>query len=152
MEELSMATARKSLAERSLRWSKVSEKGADLTAEMPELGEAVDELRSLPQEVTALTAQQSHHMAQARILTSKIGALAKRADHVRGRIGASLRGKYGFDARELISYGFKPRKWVKKDNADRGTRFSGPTGRNSSAQGNALGLWGSTREVNELSS
>ena len=50
--------------------------------------------------------------------TQRIRALAKRADHLRGRVGASLRGKYGFDSSELIRYGFKSRKQMKKDQAD----------------------------------
>jgi hypothetical protein len=114
-----MASSPKSLAERGLRWSQVSNHAADLAAEMPELGEPLEELRSLSQEILALGGQQAHHMAQTRILTARIRALAKRADHLRGRIGASVRGKYGFDSSELIRYGFKPRKWVKQDHVDR---------------------------------
>lgn len=114
-----MSTSKKSLADRGLRWSQVYEQGQDLAAEMPELRESLDELRTIAQEVTGLTAQQRHHMAQAQAITARIRALAKRADHLRGRIGASLRGKHGFDATELIRYGFKPRKQAKKDHADR---------------------------------
>ncbi len=114
-----MPTSRKSLADRGLRWSQLNEQGQALAVEMPELRESLEELRSMAQEVTGLTAQQRHHMAQARMITARLRALAKRADHVRGRIGASLRGKYGFDSTELIRYGFKPRKLTKKDHVDR---------------------------------
>jgi hypothetical protein len=114
-----MSTSKKSLADRGLRWSQVYEQGQDLAVEMPELRESLDELRTIAQEVTGLTAQQLHHMAQAQAITARIRALAKRADHLRGRIGASLRGKHGFDSTELIRYGFKPRKQVKKDHTDR---------------------------------
>ena len=82
-------------------------------------GGAQLELRATAQEVTGLAVQQRYHMAQARVLTARIQALAKRADNLRGRVGASLRGKYGFDSPELIRYGFKPRKQVKQDQADR---------------------------------
>jgi hypothetical protein len=37
---------------------------------------------------------------------------------VSGLVGASLRGKHGFDSHVLTIYGFKPREWVKKDYAD----------------------------------
>jgi hypothetical protein len=114
-----MSTSRKSLADRELRWSKVYEQDQDLAAEMPELRGSLDDLRATAQEVTELTAQQRYHMAQARVLTARIQALAKHADNLRGRVGASLRGKYGFDSPELIRYGFKPRKQVRKDHADR---------------------------------
>ena len=114
-----MSTSRKSLADRELRWSKVYQQDQDLVAEMPELCGSLDELGATAQEVTELTAQQRYHMAQAQVLTARIQALAKRADNLRGRVGASLRGKYGFDSPELIRYGFKPRKQVKQDQADR---------------------------------
>ena len=117
--ELRMSTSKKSLADRELRWSKVYQQDQDLVAEMPELCGSLDELRATAQEVTELTAQQRYHMAQAQVLTARIQALAKRADNLRGRVGASLRGKYGFDSPELIRYGFKPRKQVKQDQADR---------------------------------
>jgi hypothetical protein len=114
-----MAKVRKSMGERNLRWAQVTQKSADLVTEMPELREPVEELRELSQEVRALEAKQSHHLSEARALTARIRALAKRADHLRGRVGASLRGKHGFDSAVLIRYGFKPRDWVKKDRADR---------------------------------
>ena len=114
-----MSTSKKSLADRGLRWSHVYEQGEDLAAKMPELSESLDELRSVAQEVAGLVTQQRHHMAQARAITARLRALAKRADHLRGRIGASLRGKHGFDSTELIRYGFKPRKLTKKDHTDR---------------------------------
>ena len=114
-----MPTSKKSLADRELRWSKVYEQDQDLAAEMPELRGSLDELRATAQEVTELTVQQRYHMAQAQVLTARIRALAKRADTLRGRVGASLRGKHGFDSPELIRYGFKPRKQVKQGHADR---------------------------------
>ena len=114
-----MAKVLKSMGERNRRWSLVSENAPVLAGDMPELKESVEELRGLVQEIGAVTAQQSHHVAQARILTARLRALAKRADQIRGRVGASLRGKYGFDSPELIRYGFKPREWVKKDHVDR---------------------------------
>ena len=114
-----MAKVRKSMGERSLRWTQVTRKSEDLVTEMPDLRQPVEELRELAQEIQKLEAKQSHHIAEARALTTKIRALAKRADHLRGRVGASLRGKHGFDSTVLIRYGFKPREWVKKDRADR---------------------------------
>jgi hypothetical protein len=67
-------------------------------------------LASVHKEVLALVAKQAHYMAKAREVTAKIQKLSKHGDRLRGRIGASLRGKHGFDATELIRYGFKPRR------------------------------------------
>jgi len=114
-----MATSQKSLADRRVRWTRLSDKGDTLANEMPELRQPLEELRRVAEEVRTLASEQSHHAAQAQILTARIRALSKHADHLRGRIGASLRGKYGFDGTELIAYGFKPRRQLKKDSLDR---------------------------------
>jgi hypothetical protein len=114
-----MAKIRRSMGERTRRWKKVTEHSALLIADMPELAEAVGELREVAAEILDLEFQQTHHLTAARTLTAKINALAKRADHLRGRLGASLRGKHGFDNPVLSRYGFRPREWVKKDRADR---------------------------------
>ena len=114
-----MAKIRRSMGERSHRWRHVTASSEDLLADIPALRESVEELREVSVEVQKLETLQVQHLAEARVLTSKIRALAKRADHLRGRVGASLRGKHGFDSPVLSRYGFKPREWVKKDHADR---------------------------------
>jgi hypothetical protein len=114
-----MAKVRRSMGERSRRWHYVTGSSEDLLADIPALRESFEELRKLSTEIQKLETRQVHYLAEARILTAKIRALAKRADHLRGRVGASLRGKHGFDSPELSRYGFKPREWVNKDHADR---------------------------------
>jgi len=59
------------------------------------------------------------HVAQSQALTAKMRALAKRGDHIRGRVGAAVKSRFGFDSTELIQCGFKPRQQVKKNDADR---------------------------------
>jgi hypothetical protein len=130
-----MPTSKKSLADRELRWSKVYEQDQDLAAEMPELRGSLDELRATAQEVTELTVQQRYHMAQAQVLTARIRALAKRADTLRGRVGASLRGKHGFDSPELIRYGFKPRNRSSRVTPTESWRASGRLRRRRSRSG-----------------
>jgi len=114
-----MAKVRRSMGERSHRWRHVTASSEDLLADIPALRESVGELRELSAEIQKLETQQMQHLAEARNLTPKIRALAKRADHLRGLVGASLRGKHGFDSPVLRRYGFQPREWVKKDHADR---------------------------------
>jgi hypothetical protein len=113
-----MAKDRKSRVERKERWRQVTRGSAQLIAEIPHLRETVEELREVAGELETLEGQQAHHLSEARVLTPKIRALVKRADHLRGLVGASLRGKHGFDSRVLSIYGFKPREFVKKDHAD----------------------------------
>jgi hypothetical protein len=48
--------------------------------------------------------------AKLRELTAKIRVLAKKADNMRSRIGASIRGQYGFSHTRLIQLGFKPHR------------------------------------------
>jgi hypothetical protein len=48
-----------------------------------------------------------------------LGALAKRADHFRGRIGASLRGEARLPLHRADPLRLKPSKQARKDNADR---------------------------------
>ena len=114
-----MAAIKKSLAERSHRWRQVGDQSKSLEADLPQARKDIDELRKITEELPLLIAQQAHHLGEMRMLTAKIRAKAKRADSIRGRIGAALRGKYGFDSTELIRYGFTPRKAVKKDGMDR---------------------------------
>jgi hypothetical protein len=114
-----MAKVRRSMGERSHRWRHVTASSEDLLADIPALREPVEELREVSGEIQKLETQQAQYLAEARNLTPKIRALAKRADHLRGLVGASLRGKHGFDSPVLRRYGFKPREWVKKDHADR---------------------------------
>jgi len=114
-----MAKVRRSMGERSHRWRHVTASSEDLLADIPALRESVGELRELSAEIQKLETQQMQHLAEARNLTPRIRALAKRADHLRGLVGASLRGKHGFDSPVLRRYGFQPREWVKKDHADR---------------------------------
>ena len=113
-----MAKDRRSMRERRRRWRCVTQGSAELIADIPHLREPVEELGELAREVEKLEMQQASYLVQARLLTPKIRALAKRADHLRGLVGASLRGKHGFDSRVLTLYGSKPREWVKKDHAD----------------------------------
>ena len=114
-----MAKMKKSLAERTRRWKHISEQQESLLTDLPHAKEEVAELRQLTEDISLLIAQYTYHLAQTRTLTARIRALAKRADTIRGRVGAALRGEFGFDSTELIRYGFTPRKAVKKDHTDR---------------------------------
>ena len=80
------------------------------TYSWPHLEGDLADLASVTKEIASLTARQAYYVGKAREVTGKLRLLSKHGDRVRGRIGASLRGKFGYDAAELIQYGFTPRR------------------------------------------
>jgi len=100
---------RRSRAERQRRWDLVISGRQRILQHLPHLDGDLSDLESIQKDVRSLVAKQAYYLGKAREVTAKIQALAKRGDRLRGRIGASLRGRHGFDAMALIQYGFKPR-------------------------------------------
>jgi hypothetical protein len=113
-----MATNGKSLPHRIQRWHHASEGARDLLADLPFIQPDLDELRDIAEEIHVLQAQHAQHVAQSQALTAKIRALAKRGDHIRGRVGAAVKSRFGFDSTELIQCGFKPHPQVKRNHMD----------------------------------
>jgi uncharacterized protein YhaN len=106
-----MAAPRKrSLAHRKSRWSLVVDNSHLILEDMPHVQPDIDELKALEKEILALSAKQARYNAKLREMNQKIRALAKKADNLRSRIGASVRGKYGFSHARLIQLGFKPHR------------------------------------------
>ena len=106
-----MAAPRKrSLAERRSRWTVVVRNSHLILEDMPHMQPQIDELGALEKEVAALSAKQARYTARLREVTLKLRVLAKQADNLRGRIGASIRGQYGFSHSRLTRLGFKPHR------------------------------------------
>ncbi len=101
---------KRSLAARQRRWNLIVADRQQIVENLPGLDGDLGALESVHKEIGVLVAKQAHYVAQARGVTAKIQTLSRHADRLRGRIGASLRGKHGFDSKELIRYGFKPRQ------------------------------------------
>lgn len=101
---------KRSLAERRHRWFYLIASREELVAEMPYLAADLQTLEAVEKEIAELIPLHNHYLARCREITAKISRLAKTGDHVRGRIGASLRGRHGYDALELIKFGFKARR------------------------------------------
>ena len=66
-------------------------------------------LEGIHAEATALSAHLLVLRAQVRQATSRLRSLMRRGDMTRTRIGAGLRSSLGYDAKQLIRYGFHPR-------------------------------------------
>jgi hypothetical protein len=106
-----MAARRKrSLAERKQSWSRVVDNSYLILEDMPHMQGEIGELKELHKEILALSAKQARMVAKLRELTLKIRVLSKKADNLRGRIGASIRGQYGFSHMRLMQLGFRPHR------------------------------------------
>ena len=106
-----MAAPRKrSLADRKSRWSLVVGNSHLILEDMPHLQPEIDELRALEKEILTLSTKQARYTSKLRETTLKRRVLAKQADNLRSRIGASMRGKFGFSHMRLIQLGFKPHR------------------------------------------
>lgn len=104
------SSQRRSRPERQRRWNLLVSNRQRILETLPHLDEDLSELESIQKNVQSLVAKQAYYQGKARVVTTKLRMLTKRGDRLRGRIGASLRGEHGFDAMELIGYGFKPRR------------------------------------------
>ena len=78
----------RSLAQRRLRWYRITSNRRRIVEELPHLVGDLDELAATDKEIAALLARQSTYATKAREITAKIRALAKKADNLRGRIGS----------------------------------------------------------------
>lgn len=104
------APRKRSLADRKRRWHYLIVHRQEILADIPYLEADLRTLEAVDTEISSLLAQQAQCLAKSREITTKIRKLSKTGDHVRGKIGSSLRGLHGFDASELIKFGFKPRR------------------------------------------
>lgn len=104
------SSQRRSRPERQRRWDLLVSNRQRILENLPHLDEDLGELEAIQKNVRSLAAKQVYYLGKAREVTAKLRTLGKRGDRLRGRIGASLRGRHGFDAMELIAYGFKPRR------------------------------------------
>ena len=105
-----MASNDRSLSARIARWRNLFNNSQEFLAEVPHIEEGLQELRGIVDEVSALRAERLVQERKLREITSKIRTLSKKGDSIRGRIGASLKGRFGFDSVLLIQFGFTPRK------------------------------------------
>lgn len=100
----------RSLAARKRRWSLLTHNRKRILAEVPHMAGDLEDLETVEKEVVALLARQAQYISETRKVTKKLRSLAKKGDNLRGRIGAGLRWKHGFDSDALIGYGFTPRR------------------------------------------
>lgn len=110
-----MSPPGRSLPEKRGRWDLLIGNAKEYLDDVPYLEGDLKELERISKEMEGLVAEKAHFLAQSQVITAKIRALARQGDRLRGRVGASLKGYYGFDAERLIAFGFKPRRSKQKD-------------------------------------
>jgi len=107
-----MAATGQSKAEKLSRWEVLLNNKQSEEEEAPHVAADLTDLGGKLREVRTLESRQEDLRSQARELGTRIRVLAREGEKVRARIGANLRGKYGFESETLLKYGFKPRPLV----------------------------------------
>jgi hypothetical protein len=104
-----MAAKGQSYAEKLSRWEVLITNAKPALPDMPHLTDDVTALDQKLGQVRTLQSQLEDLRSQARTIRQAIQVAARDGEKVRTRVGASLKGKYGFENEALVKYGFKPR-------------------------------------------
>jgi hypothetical protein len=103
-----MAVKGSSAADRTTRWDVMV---TNLTPSLPEMPNVVDDVTSLAGHLArarSLVTQQEDLRSQARKLSAELKLVLVEGDAVRSRLGATLKGKFGFTDATVVKYGYKP--------------------------------------------
>lgn len=104
-----MAAKGQSYAEKHSRWQVLITNAKPGVQDMPYLETDVTALEQKLGDVRALESKQEDLRSQVRDLVKQIQTATRDGEKIRNRLGATLKGKYGFQSDTLVKYGFKPR-------------------------------------------
>jgi hypothetical protein len=99
----------KALDDRVGRWRILLGNVQEVLDSVPYIMDDVHELELVDGQVRDVRAEILSLQSRLQEATRTLRLLADRGDRVRSRIGASLRGRYGFTSETLIRFGLKPR-------------------------------------------
>jgi hypothetical protein len=99
----------KALDDRVGRWRILLGNVQEILDSVPYIVDDVDELQQIDNQVRDLRVEIASLQARLQGATRTLRLLADRGDRVRARLGASLRGRYGFTSESLLRFGLKPR-------------------------------------------
>jgi hypothetical protein len=116
-----MAAKGQSYAEKFSRWQVLITNGKPVVPDMPHVGEDLTALEQKLGDVRSLESRQEDLRSQAREIGKQIREVAREGEKIRARLGATLKGKYGFDSESLVKYGFRPRPQVVRRRAKQPT-------------------------------
>ncbi len=106
-KEAIMAIKGNSLSEKFSRWQVLVNNLKESVA-LPNLDHAIAELEGMLSQARALQDRYEDLRTQAREVRAALAQLGRRGDKARGRLGAHLRGTFGYTSESLHRYGFKP--------------------------------------------
>jgi hypothetical protein len=112
-----VAAKGQSYAEKFSRWEVLVTNGKPDVADLPQMGADLTALEQKLGAVRSLESRQEDLRSQARDLTKQIKLAAQEGEKIRGRLGSTLKGKFGSDGEPLVKYGFKPRQAVRRKKA-----------------------------------
>ncbi len=104
-----MAAKGQSYAEKHSRWQVLITNAKPGVQDMPYIETDVTALEQKLGDVRALESKQEDLRSQVRDLVKQIQTATRDGEKIRSRLGATLKGKYGFQSDALVKYGFKPR-------------------------------------------
>ncbi|MFL6236153.1 MAG: hypothetical protein ACJ76N_23680 [Thermoanaerobaculia bacterium] len=104
-----MAAKGQSYAEKHSRWQVLITNAKPGVPDMPYIETDVTALEQKLGDVRALESKQEDLRSQVRDLVKQVQTATREGEKIRNRLGATLKGKYGFQSDTLVKYGFKPR-------------------------------------------
>jgi hypothetical protein len=104
----------KVFAKKITEWELLSANLKPHLAEMPFLQEIVDELDALIARAKALDSQQELARGQLQDVVHKRQEVEKQGERLRGRAAAHLKGSFGFGSDDLVRFGVRPLKGVRR--------------------------------------
>jgi hypothetical protein len=109
-----MAVRGNSGADRTSRWEVLLTNLKPSLQEMPHVADDLKALEELLPQARVLETQQADLRSQARTARSQLQEMLRKGDKIRSRLGATLKGKFGFSDEALVKYGFKPRPTARR--------------------------------------
>ena len=95
-------------ADRMGRWTVLITNGEEHVAELPHIAEDLTALETLQGRAKALDSLQQSMRSQFQAVSKELAEVVKEGERLRSRLGANLKGKYGFTSETLIKFGFRP--------------------------------------------
>jgi len=116
-----MAAKGQSYAEKLSRWDLLVTNAKLESVQVPHLADDLAALENLLTQARGIQNRQEDLRSQAQSLNADLRKLAVEGEKLRGRLGASMQGKFGFTSETLVKFGFKPRRPPRRRKTDPAT-------------------------------